>query len=1729
MWKKHQSRELSTKKVYVNEPLIAKPIQKQDINRQLRTLCESILPAYMVPNEFVVLDRLPRTPNNKIDRKALQITPSNQAEFLEIEDISMNDLENIIANVWRKVLGKEKILRNQSFFELGGSSLLLALVHAQLRDVLKRDIKMVDLLNYPTIEELARKLAHNHLNESIQPDSLTAKHDLLDHTQMDAIAVVGMGCRFPGDISSPEEFWNLLEQERNAIVDIPLERWDIHAFYDQELKPGKMNIRRGGFLKDIDQFDASLFGISPSEAASMDPQHRILLEVVWEALENSGMSPDLLRGSATGVFMGLCANEYRKNTLGGEATQIDAWSGTGIVPSMVSGRISYLFDFHGPSITIDTACSSSLVAVHMACQSLRSRETDLALAGGVTLILDPNVSVYLSQINSLSPEGHCKPFDASANGFVRSEGCGVVVLKRLSDALRDGDLILSVIRGSAVNQDGRSSSLTAPNGLAQQEVVRRALQDARLEPEDITYIEAHGTGTALGDPIEVDALAKAYGSGHSKENPLLIGSVKSNIGHTEAAAGIAGLMKLILSLKHKRLPKTLHFSTPNPYIPWSTLPIQVVDQMHEWHSKKTRRGAVSSFGFSGTNAHVIVEEFVQDIPNEQERKDRSLHLLILSGHQETVIPEMAKKLYEYLIQKDDWSVGDVCSSLIQGRAHLAYRVAVPVKSKDDLLQALVTLSEGKKLRGALQNEGELEESHKKVAFLFSGQGTQYLRMGQLLYEEHLVFKEMMDRCSALFEKHLGWSMIHQLYHEENPESLHDTEKAQSVLFALELSLAKLWLSWGIDPDVLIGHSIGEICAAYIADVMDLEDAVKLVAARGRLMSKLPAGGGMISIRTAPDELEKYLDLYKGELGIAAVNGPKSTVLSGKLEVLDMIAADLKEKGIRVDTLSVSHAFHSPLMEPMLAEFRQVLNTIRFRPARRKIISTVDPQGSPNLATVEYWVQHVCSTVNFEEAIQCLDHDAFSFFIEVGPQPTLLGMVADCMDIRGKRMLPSLRKNRNDWSSLLGSLANLYVSGVSIDWKSFDQPYRRRPIPLPTYSFKRQRYWIDITEPDHFSHPLLTSLTKEKERGELAQQLVDELQVDKSQIPLVHNILNSLLKHMKQDTKKDHWQKHTYVQTWKPVELITDHLDASGSWIILGDDENFIRQVADQVEQRGGEVIIPDRPLDANHFRNRSVRSVIYTFESTVDEVSPQEMLSQVEQAVKKVSRIVNISGMYETKVWIVTKNAWGNEKDDLSTNPVSASLWGLGVCASLERFNIWGGRIDLSSSVSEQELKLCLAAMTKGLHGEDSYRIQADRAFVLRLDRKPSLPSQPIKIRSDVTYLITGGTGALGLKMAYELAKSGAKSLVLLSRGGSDSLNEKSQNRLRIIEELGTQIHIVKADVTNEVEMNQAFIWMNDHLPPLAGIIHAAGVSSHIPVVEIENKSIKDVISPKVKGTWILHQLTKEMALDWFVCFSSISAVWGTEEGGHYAAANAFLQGFVKYRQERGLPASNVSWGPWAGGGMAEGNEELLTQLGIKPMDPDIACAALKEMGMSKGDGFVVANVNWETFIPIYQARKERKLFSLLEDQQEKVDTPVNRPHLLKDRLSEEDSDQRLSLLQHWLIEKVSDLLGDHTSIEVNEHIGFFDLGLDSLMAVELRNRLQMELDLILPPTITFNYPNISSLSSYLMEELGWKNDMDSKPLEMEKTDMDQELGQLEEMSVEELLELVENELRDGD
>lgn len=897
-----------------------------------------------------------------------------------------------------------------------------------------------------------------------QVRELRSKLEALENRAREPIAVVGMGLRFPGGANDPDSLWQILSSGVDVITETPPTRWNLDQYYDPDFSaPGKVSTRFGSYLEDVDLFDAAFFGISPREAESMDPQHRLLLEVAWETLERSGESPAALFGSQTGVFVGISNSDYFRMLLS-DVESIDPYVSTGNLFSVAAGRLSYTLGLQGPNLALDTACSSSLAAMHLAVQSLRQGECDLALAGGVSLMLSPEVSINFSKAQMMAPDGRCKTFDAAADGYVRGEGCALIALKRLSDAVADQNTIWGIIRGTALNHDGRSGGLTAPNGPAQSAVIRQALTNAGVAPQEISYVETHGTGTSLGDPIEVRALIEALAQERTSDNPLMLGSVKTNLGHLEATAGIAGLLKVLLAFQHGQIPPHLHLQALNPHITLDGTSVVIPTELTPWPTNGERRLAgVSSFGLSGTNAHIIVEEAP---PTQPSTGNHSEQLLTLSAKEPQALRDLANRYGDFLGAAADLDFGDICFTSRAGRSHFSHRLAVVAADAAAARTKLAAFVAGDASSGVVSG---VAGNEPEVTFLFSGYGANYIDMGRRLFATEPVFRAALERCEAYTASHLQQPLLSVLYPELTGSTtqghlLEQMTYGQVALFALQYGLAQVWRSWGVEPTFVMGHSAGEYAAACIAGTLTLEASLQLILARGQLFASMAEDGAMYAVFAEQTQVEAAVAPFADQVSIAAYNGPRNLVISGKSTAVEQVLNQLHKNHVKTRRLAIAKAAHSPLLDPLLPAFEQHAATLDYAVPRIGLVSTVTGElvDADEMSSAAYWRRHLRQPVRFQQGMETLQRLGQRIFVEIGPQPTLLALGERCLPAGMGVWIPSLRKDNPDPRQLLESLGTLYVHGVNVDWSRSPHEGTPRRIPLPTYPFQRKRYWTTVT-------------------------------------------------------------------------------------------------------------------------------------------------------------------------------------------------------------------------------------------------------------------------------------------------------------------------------------------------------------------------------------------------------------------------------------------------------------------------------------------------------------------------------------------------------------------------------------------------------------------------------------------------------------------------------------------
>ncbi|MFE9610885.1 type I polyketide synthase [Streptomyces sp. NPDC006012] len=1559
-----------------------------------------------------------------------------------------------------------------SFRDVGFDSALAVELRDRLATATGLELPTTLMFDHPTPNAVVELLAALLDTDSSQAAPTRVAPARASHD--DPIAIVAMACRLPGQVRSPEEYWSLLAAEGDAIGGFPADRgWPVDALPDAVP-------RAGGFLHDAADFDAGLFGISPREATAMDPQQRVLLEAVWEAFENAAVDPARLPDHRVGVFVGAMSQDYGPRQHEGDET-VRGHVLTGVTASLLSGRIAYTFGFEGPAVTVDTACSSSLVALHQAAGALRSGECEMAVAAGVTVMARPGIFVEFAAQQGLSPDGRCKAFAEGANGTGWSEGAGVLLLERLSDARRNGHEVLAVLRGSAVNSDGRSNGLTAPNGPSQQRVIRDALAAAGLRPDEVDAVEAHGTGTTLGDPIEAQALLAAYG--HDRAEPLWLGSAKSNIGHTQAAAGVAGVIKMILAMRHGMLPRTLHVDRPTPHVNWSSGQVRLLTDARPWREgARPRRAGVSSFGISGTNAHVIIEEpwdgaaagvpvdgpgaLVRAVDETAGAGDAPAVPLVLSAADPEALADHARRL-AHALGNGGLRPLDMAYSLATTRTGLPHRAAVLGTDAGTAREGLLRLADG---APALPRD---KAGSHTVAFLFSGQGSQRHRMGSELYRAYPVFAQWFDTVCAEFDGLLARPLKEVI--DEDPQELNETGYTQPALFAVEVALVRLLESWGVRPDLLIGHSIGELAAAHVAGVWSLADACAVVAARGRLMQNLP-GGTMVAVEASEAAvLDRLRENSPGaEVDIAAVNGPSAVVLSGTTDAVRALAAEFASRGARTSELPVSHAFHSALMDPMLAEFAEVLRGVEFAEPSVPIVSNVQGALAGNeVCTPEYWVSHVRRAVRFGDGVTALRRAGATVFVEVGPDAVLSGMARQVLaDTLATTVLPTLRRDGSEQRSVATLAARLHSRGVEVDWHGYFRGTDARPVALPTYPFRRQRFWtaadesgreVSATPDDGFWAAV--------GRGDVAE-LSRALGVEADQ-PF-HDVVEALGSWRAERHRAATATSWLHRVEWHPVTPARSA--ARGGALLVVPPDDRVRALAASIESALAAESVAVRVVTTG------TGSLAARLRERFDEAPADIVLSLLESVEATVALVQDLAGLEPpTRLWCLTTGAVAVAGETLE-NPEQAQLWGLGRVVALEHPGLWGGMADLPASPDDRLARLLVQALG-GAGAEDQLAVRGSALYARRLVPLPARLSGAERTWQPTgTVLITGGTGALGAHTARWVAGLGAEHVLLVSRSGRSAATAELEAELS---GLGARVSIEACDVADRDALRRLLAGIPADMP-LTAVLHAAGTVDDGLLMDLTPERIRAVAAPKAAGARNLHELTYDLDLSAFVLFSSFTGVMGNAGQANYAAANAYLDALAQHRAAQGLPAVSVAWGPWAGDGMAarDAADRRMRRLGLTDLAPEPALAALGALvARSDVPTAVAVDVDWSRLLSSVAAVRPDRLFAELSDFREEntTDGPAAPRTGLGAELHGLGADERTVRLAAVVRDQAASVLGHGTTTAVDTGRALREQGFDSLAAVEFRNRLAALLDLELPRTLVFDHPTPDAITQHIL------------------------------------------------
>ncbi|WP_163662802.1 type I polyketide synthase [Mycobacterium shinjukuense] len=1452
-------------------------------------------------------------------------------------------------------------------------------------------------------------------------------------TAAQPVAVVGIGCRFPGDVVGPESFWDLLVEGRSAISTVPVDRWDAEAFYHPDpLTPGRMTTKWGGFIPDIAGFDAEFFGITPREAAAMDPQQRMLLEVSWEALEHAGIPTDSLTGTRTGVMMGVYFNEYQ-SMLAASPDRVDAYTGTGNAHSITVGRISYLLGLRGPAVAVDTACSSSLVAVHLACQSLRLREVDLALAGGVSITLRPETQIAISAWGLLSPQGRCAAFDAAADGFVRGEGAGVVVLKRLTDAVRDGDRVLAVVRGSAVNQDGRSNGVTAPNTAAQCDVIADALRSADLAPESVHYVEAHGTGTVLGDPIEFEALAATYGRG---EGQCALGAVKTNIGHTEAAAGIAGFIKTVLAVQRGQIPPNLHFSQWNPAIDAASTRFFVPIESVPWPTAEgPRRAAVSSFGLGGTNAHVIIEQGQEAVAAAERAADPAVSTLVVAGKTARRVAATAGVLAEWMAGPGAGvALADVAHTLNHHRARQTTFGTVVARDHAAAIAGLRALAAGRQAPGVVgPHDGAPGPG---TVFVYSGRGSQWAGMGRQLLADEPGFAAAVAELEPVFVEQAGFS-LHELI--AGGKELVGIEQIQLGLIGMQLALTQLWRCYGVTPDLVIGHSMGEVAAAVVAGALTPAEGVRVTATRSRLMAPLSGQGAMALVELDAAATEALIaDHPQVTLGI--YNSPRQTVISGPAGQIEALITRVRAQNRFASRVNIEVAPHNPAMDALQPAMRAQLADLAPRTPTIPIISTTYPDlDTRPLFDAEHWATNMRNPVHFQQAITRAGSgpgSAHHTFIEISAHPLLTQAIIDTLHAaqHGTRYtsVGTLHRDTDDTITFHTNLSSIGSKPPAIPGA--------RLTDLPTTPWQHTHHWI--TAPD-------AGAAAPARPGRNGVAVNGQSSSDNPAL--------------------DDW---CYQLTWPVRPAPSAETPCAAAWLAVADtglSAQLARLAGCRVDLLAPSALADEDDPSALLDALRGVHSVLYAPPVSGDPLDVGAAYRVVHTARRLAAAMV-ASGS-RPKLVIVTRNAQPVSEGDRA-NPGHAVLWGLGRSLALEHPEIWGGVLDLDESVPDELAARYVLDEAANGDGEDQVVYRAGVRRAPRLRRRTAPATSPVTLSGDTSHVVIGATGNIGPHLIRQLAAMGATTVVAVARKPG-SLPELAQS----LAATGTQLVEVAADATDAAAMQALFDRFGTELPPLEGIYLAAFAGRPVLLAEMTDDDVATMFRPKLDAAVLLHRLSLKTSPRHFVVFSSISGILGSRWLAHYTATSAFLDTFAHARRVMGLPATVVAWGLWQS--LADAQQEagrLSTESGLQPMADEIAIGALPlVMSPDAGVRTAVVAANWPRLAAAYRTRGSLRV----------IDDLVPAP----DEVG--DSEFRTAL-RNCPVERRADMLLDHVGtlaamvmgIPATERLdpstGFFQLGMDSLMSVTLQRALSDSLGEVLPASVVFDYPTVYSLTDYL-------------------------------------------------
>jgi phthiocerol/phenolphthiocerol synthesis type-I polyketide synthase B len=1521
-----------------------------------------------------------------------------------------------------------------SMSDLGLGSRDAIVLSGELTELLGRKVSPVEFWEHPSIAELAQFLSGSE-------SSAESVHESDHRSSMkEPIAIIGLGCRFPGGVHGPEDYWQFLSEGRSAVGELPPERWAPFEDGSPEVAAAlARTTRSGSFLDDVDDFDADFFEISSREAVKMDPQQRLLLEVAWEALEHAGIPPSSLRRSQTGVFAGACYTDYGY-LAALDLPSVDAWSNAGGALSIIANRLSYFLDLRGPSLTVDTACSSSIVALHLACQSLRIGDSDVALAAGVNLLLAPGVFRAFDQTGALSPTGACHAFDADADGFVRGEGCGVVVLKRLSDALHDGDRLLAVVRGSAVNQDGRSNGLLAPNPAAQMAVLRAAYANAGVPPQEVDYVEAHGTGTLLGDPIEARALGTVLGKGRPEQSPLLIGTAKSNLGHLEAAAGMAGLIKAVLAVQRASIPANLHFHNPNPHIPFGQLRLKVVAAQQNWpHTSHPRRAGVSSFGFGGTNAHAVIEQAPAAVPVLRE-PDGAATTLVVSGKTPERIASMAGALAEWMADAGAAvRLPDVAHALNHHRERHAQFATVCARDRADAIARLQALAEGRVAQGAEGIVGPHDgPCNPGTVFVYSGQGSHWAGMGRQLLADEPVFAEAIADLEHDFVEHVGFSLQQVI---AGGEPVSGDAQVQPVLMALQLALTELWRSYGVHPDAVIGHSMGEVTAAVVAGALSVADGLRVIATRSRLMSQL-AGQGAVGLLKLDAEATEALIADYPNVSVAGYISPQQTVIAGPVAPVDAVIAAVSAQNRFARRVNMEVASHTALMDPILPNLRAALADLVPSMPTIPFISTVVEHTTTPVLDAEYWVANVRQPALLSQAIIAAAED-HGTFIEVSAHPILTHAVSDTLEsVTHHHAVGTLWRDGDDTVTFHTNVNAVHTTQPP------EMPHPAEPAPvLPTTPWHHSKHWTTVRPSAPVNHG--------EHVGIPSGPAVDG--------PIPSEWCSRLA-----------WPAQTL------AALSAGQADADSSWLVISDSE-FGAEMSRVLGDNSDVTVMPSSLLaeevQAITDALAGATHVLYAPRAHSDHFDAESGYGLFNGARKLAAAATELG--IAPRLFLLTRNGQPVDEGDRA-NPAHAVLWGLGRTLALEHPEIWGGIVDVDESVPAGLAARYVVDEAHGDDGEDQVAYRAGIRRVPRLQRAYLPSAAPVQLDKDSSYLVIGATGNIGPHLIGQLAESGAGTVVAVSRNPGSRLDDLSAG----LSATGTTLVTAAADAADETAMSALFDRFGADLPPLAGIYVAAFAGGPITLRDMTDDDVTAMFRPKLDVVALLHKLSLRHPVRQFVLFSSISGLTGSRWLAHYAATTTFLDTFAFARRAAGLPATTVNWGLWKSlsDNQSDAERNVTFDSGLEPLPDEVAIQALPwVIGPGTPVRSTIVAADWALLATAYRSTRAalRIVDELLPTETEGTGSSTLVTEF-RQALRDCEPAQRRGLLVDHVAAQVVAAMGLASPQLLDPSTGFFQSGMDSLMSVTLQRALSDSLGESLPASVVFDYPTVEALSDYL-------------------------------------------------